>query len=46
MILSDGNTFDLTGLSVLELCLVVSMKHVLEKRSGEPFNFDMVFKGL
>ena len=31
---------------MLELCLIVAMKHVREKRSGEPFNFDMVYKGM
>eukprot|EP00794_Sanderia_malayensis_P003653 gene3653-4170_t len=40
----DGKIQMLKGLSVLELCLVVATKHVLERRSGEPFNFDMVFK--
>jgi len=40
----DGKIQLLKGLSVLELCLIVAMKHVREKRSGEPFNFDMLFK--
>ena len=40
------NIMSIVGLSVLELCLIVAMKHVREKRSGEPFNFDMLFKGM
>ena len=30
---------------MLELCLVIAMKHVLERRNGEPFNFEMLFEG-
>ena len=40
------NIMSIVGLSVLELCLIVAMKHVREKRSGEPFNFDMLFQGM
>lgn len=35
----------LHGVSVLELCLVIAMKHIVEINDGEPFNFEMVYKG-
>lgn len=35
----------LTGLSVLELCLVIAMKHLNDTYDGEPFNFQMVYNG-
>ncbi|XP_069717798.1 origin recognition complex subunit 4 isoform X2 [Phaenicophaeus curvirostris] len=31
------------GLSVLEICLVIAMKHLNEVYEGEPFNFQMVY---
>ncbi|KAK3753290.1 hypothetical protein QZH41_015229, partial [Actinostola sp. cb2023] len=34
----------LHGLSVLELCLIVAMKHLLAIHAGDPFNFEMIFK--
>ncbi|KAK2143556.1 hypothetical protein LSH36_832g01031 [Paralvinella palmiformis] len=30
-------------LSVLELCLVIAMKHLMDTYSGEPFTFEMVY---
>ena len=35
----------LHGVSVLELCLVIAMNHIVEINDGEPFNFEMVYKG-
>ena len=35
----------LHGVSVLELCLVIAMKHVRQIYDDEPFNFEMVFRG-
>lgn len=32
-----------SGVSVLELTLVLSMKHLNEVYDGEPFNFEMVY---
>nr|XP_028601395.1 origin recognition complex subunit 4 [Podarcis muralis]XP_028601403.1 origin recognition complex subunit 4 [Podarcis muralis]XP_028601408.1 origin recognition complex subunit 4 [Podarcis muralis]XP_028601415.1 origin recognition complex subunit 4 [Podarcis muralis] len=31
------------GLSVLELCLIIAMKHLNDTYGGEPFNFQMVY---
>ncbi|XP_053926325.1 origin recognition complex subunit 4 isoform X1 [Cuculus canorus] len=31
------------GLSVLEICLIIAMKHLNEVYEGEPFNFQMVY---
>ncbi|XP_046397242.1 origin recognition complex subunit 4 [Ischnura elegans] len=39
----DSKVQMLEGLSVLELCLVISMKHINEIYDKEPFNFEMVF---
>uniref|UniRef100_A0AAY4CFF4 Origin recognition complex subunit 4 n=1 Tax=Denticeps clupeoides TaxID=299321 RepID=A0AAY4CFF4_9TELE len=33
----------LHGLSILELCLIIAMKHLNEIYEGEPFNFQMVY---
>ena len=35
-----------SGISVLELCLVIAMKHLTETYEGEPFNFEMVYNGI
>ena len=35
----------LHGVSILELCLVIAMKHVHECSEGEAFNFEMVYNG-
>nr|CAD7453216.1 unnamed protein product [Timema tahoe] len=34
----------LTGLSVLEICLVIAMKHQTEIYDGDPLNFEMVLQ--
>lgn len=34
-----------SGLSVLELCLVIAMKHLNDVYEGEPFNLQMVHNG-
>ncbi|CAH1774753.1 unnamed protein product [Owenia fusiformis] len=39
----DSKAAMLHGISVLELCLVISMKHLTELYEGEPFNFEMVY---
>jgi len=36
----------LAGVSVLELCLIIAMKHLTTLHEGEPFNFEMVYKGI
>ena len=33
------------GLSILELCLVIAMKHLNDIYDGEPFNLQMVYNG-
>lgn len=33
------------GLSILELCLIIAMKHLNDIYEGEPFNFQMVHNG-
>ena len=33
------------GVSILELCLIIAMKHLTEIYDGEPFNFEMVYSG-
>ncbi|XP_047136010.1 origin recognition complex subunit 4 isoform X1 [Hydra vulgaris] len=40
---ADSKSFLMQGLAILELCLIVAAKHVLEKRIGQPFNFEMVY---
>ncbi|EDO42930.1 predicted protein [Nematostella vectensis] len=40
----DSKGAILHGLSVLEICLIVAMKHLLTTFNGEPFNFEMVYK--
>lgn len=35
----------LVGVSILELCLIIAMKHLTEIYEGEPFNFEMVYSG-
>ena len=34
-----------TGVSILELCLIIAMKHLTDVYEGEPFNFEMVYSG-
>ncbi|KAG9477593.1 hypothetical protein GDO78_002795 [Eleutherodactylus coqui] len=41
----DSKANILHGLSVLEMCLVIAMKHLQDVYSGEPFNFQMVHNG-
>ncbi|XP_037123493.1 origin recognition complex subunit 4 isoform X1 [Syngnathus acus] len=43
MCFSDSTSNMLHGLSILELCLVISMKHLNDVYGGEPFNFQMVY---
>ncbi|XP_071535723.1 origin recognition complex subunit 4 isoform X1 [Panulirus ornatus] len=40
---TEAKTNMLQGLSVLQLCLIVAMKHLTVIYEGEPFNFEMVF---
>ncbi|KAJ4439830.1 hypothetical protein ANN_07958 [Periplaneta americana] len=40
----DAKVAMLEGLSVLELCLVIAMKHHTEIYEGEPLNFEMVYR--
>ncbi|XP_054631843.1 origin recognition complex subunit 4 [Dunckerocampus dactyliophorus] len=39
---SDAKSNILHGLSILELCLVIAMKHLNDVYEGEPFNLQMV----
>ncbi|KAG2459326.1 ORC4 protein, partial [Polypterus senegalus] len=39
----DSKANILHGLSVLELCLIIAMKHLNDVYDGEPFNFQMVY---
>ncbi|PFX32425.1 Origin recognition complex subunit 4 [Stylophora pistillata] len=34
----------LNGISVLELCLIIAMKHLVTLSEGDPFNFEMVYQ--
>lgn len=36
----------LHGVTILELCLIIAMKHIIEVSGGEPFNFEMVYNGM
>ncbi|KAM9836286.1 origin recognition complex subunit 4 [Aulostomus maculatus] len=42
MCLSDAKANTLHGLSILELCLIIAMKHLNDVYEGEPFNLQMV----
>ena len=35
----------LRGVSILELCLIIAMKHIVELNGDDPFNFEMVYSG-
>lgn len=37
--------FVFLGLSILELCLIIAMKHLNDVYKGEPFNLQMVHNG-
>uniref|UniRef100_A0A4W4F995 Origin recognition complex subunit 4 n=1 Tax=Electrophorus electricus TaxID=8005 RepID=A0A4W4F995_ELEEL len=39
---ADTKANILHGLSILELCLIIAMKHLNDTYEGEPFNFQMV----
>lgn len=39
---SDSKANILHGVSILELCLIIAMKHLNDTYEGEPFNFQMV----
>ncbi|XP_064614948.1 origin recognition complex subunit 4-like [Liolophura sinensis] len=39
----DSKSAILLGISILELCLIISMKHLMDIYDGEPFNFEMVY---
>ncbi|XP_074652517.1 origin recognition complex subunit 4-like [Tubulanus polymorphus] len=39
----DTKSSMLQGISILELCLMIAMKHLDEIYEGEPFNFEMVY---
>ncbi|XP_045605144.1 origin recognition complex subunit 4 isoform X1 [Procambarus clarkii] len=43
LVASEAKINMLHGLSVLQLCLIVAMKHLTTIYEGEPFNFEMVF---
>ncbi|KAK8392638.1 hypothetical protein O3P69_014814 [Scylla paramamosain] len=44
LLTQDARTSTVRGLSALQLCLVVAMKHLAEVYDGEPFNFEMVYR--
>ena len=41
----DSVSAMLKGVSILELCLMVAMKHIVEMNGEDPFNFEMVYNG-
>ncbi|XP_041354935.1 origin recognition complex subunit 4-like [Gigantopelta aegis] len=43
MITVDSKSSILHGVSILELCLIIAMKHITDVYDGEPFNFEMVY---
>nr|XP_022335108.1 origin recognition complex subunit 4-like isoform X2 [Crassostrea virginica] len=43
MLTMDSKSAMLHGVSILELCLIIAMKHLTEIYEGEPFNFEMVY---
>uniref|UniRef100_A0A3Q2U1W4 Origin recognition complex subunit 4 n=1 Tax=Fundulus heteroclitus TaxID=8078 RepID=A0A3Q2U1W4_FUNHE len=43
--LADAKANMLHGLSILELCLIIAMKHLNDVYEGEPFNLQMVQNG-
>ncbi|XP_071154104.1 origin recognition complex subunit 4-like [Mytilus edulis] len=40
---TDSKSAMLHGISILELCLIIAMKHLTDIYDGEPFNFEMVY---
>ncbi|KAM9010861.1 origin recognition complex subunit 4 isoform 1-T1 [Ara ararauna] len=40
---TDSRANIVHGLSVLEICLMIAMKHLNDVHEGEPFNFQMVY---
>ncbi|XP_076455615.1 origin recognition complex subunit 4-like isoform X2 [Babylonia areolata] len=40
---TDCKSSMMHGVSILELCLIIAMKHLSEIYDGEPFNFEMVY---
>ncbi|NXN17602.1 ORC4 protein, partial [Indicator maculatus] len=40
---ADSRANIVHGLSVLEICLIIAMKHLNDVYEGEPFNFQMVY---
>ncbi|NXY62288.1 ORC4 protein, partial [Callaeas wilsoni] len=42
---ADSKANIVHGLSVLEICLIIAMKHLNDVYDGEPFNFQMVYNG-
>ncbi|XP_071491092.1 origin recognition complex subunit 4-like [Diadema antillarum] len=40
---ADSKSAMLHGVSVLQLCLIIAMRHLTELYEGDPFNFEMVF---
>ncbi|NXJ91928.1 ORC4 protein, partial [Corythaixoides concolor] len=42
---TDSKANIVHGLSVLEICLIIAMKHLNDVYEGEPFNFQMVYNG-
>ena len=41
----DSMSLMLRGVSILELCLVIAMKHLIKNTGVETFNFEMVYDG-
>lgn len=40
---TDSKSSMLHGISILELCLIIAMKHLTDIYDGEPFNFEMIY---
>ncbi|XP_013378930.1 origin recognition complex subunit 4 isoform X1 [Lingula anatina] len=43
LLTQDSKSNILLGISILELCLIIAMKHLMEIYDGEPFNFEMLY---
>lgn len=43
LVTNDSKSSLLQGLSILELCLIIAMKHLTEIYDGEPFNFEIIY---
>ena len=45
VVTKDSVSAILKGISILELCLIVAMKQIVQIKGDEPFNFQLVYSG-